>query len=77
MLLVVGTSDFKVKVYSVYIKDIEDPAPATSWGSKHVFGTPLAEFHNSSFGGKLFSTIKYKSQHMSLFQGKANCPKYK
>ncbi|CAH0386857.1 unnamed protein product [Bemisia tabaci] len=59
MLLVVGTSDFKVKVYSVYIKDIEDPAPATSWGSKHVFGTPLAEFHNSSFGGGWVHSVAF------------------
>lgn len=51
MLLVAGSADFKVRVYSAYIKDIEDQPGPNVWGSKLPLGQLLAEFPNSPLGG--------------------------
>lgn len=50
-LLVAGSADFKVRVFSAYIKAIEDqPAPSV-WGEKVPLGQLLAEFPNTLSGG--------------------------
>jgi actin related protein 2/3 complex subunit 1A/1B len=36
-LLAAGSSGFKVRVYSAYVKDIEEKPSATPWGSKMPF----------------------------------------
>lgn len=51
ILLVVGSADFKVRVFSAYIKDIEDQPSPNVWGSKLPLGQLLAEFPNSVAGG--------------------------
>lgn len=51
ILLVAGSADFKVRVFSAYIKDIEDQPGPNAWGSKLPLGQLLAEFPNSPSGG--------------------------
>lgn len=53
-LLVIGSTDFKVRVFSGYVKEIEEAPPATKWGSKAQLGQLLAEFSNSQYGGNTF-----------------------
>jgi actin related protein 2/3 complex subunit 1A/1B len=47
VLLAAGSSGFKVRVYSAYVKDIEGKPSATPWGNKMPFAHLLAEFSNS------------------------------
>ncbi|KRT83915.1 WD40 domain-containing protein [Oryctes borbonicus] len=51
VLLVAGSADFKVRVFSAYIKDIEKTPEATPWGTKMPLGQLMVEFVNSSCGG--------------------------
>nr|CAG4648643.1 EOG090X05RK [Polyphemus pediculus] len=50
VLLSAGSTDFKVRVFSAYIKEIEDRPQPTSWGSKMPLGQMMAEFSNSTTG---------------------------
>nr|SVE75107.1 EOG090X05RK [Daphnia dolichocephala] len=50
VLLAAGSTDFKVRVFSAYIKEIEDRPLSTSWGSKMPLGLMMAEFSNSTNG---------------------------
>lgn len=52
ILLVGGFADFNVRVFSAYVKEIEEPPPNTAWGNKVVLGQLLVDFHNSPMGGK-------------------------
>ena len=53
VLLAAGCADFKVKVFSGFIKEIEDKFPITAWGNKgNILGSVLAEFNNSHYIGK-------------------------
>ncbi|XP_045461757.1 actin-related protein 2/3 complex subunit 1A-A [Harmonia axyridis] len=58
-LLVVGSTDFKVRVFSAHIKDIESAPEPTPWGSKTTLGTLLAEFSNSSSGGGWVQSVSF------------------
>ncbi|XP_065185660.1 actin-related protein 2/3 complex subunit 1A-like [Sycon ciliatum] len=49
-LLVAGSADFKCRVYSGYVKEIEDKPTPTSWGKKMPFGNLMAEFANGRGG---------------------------
>jgi actin related protein 2/3 complex subunit 1A/1B len=51
VLLVAGSADFKVRVFSAFIKDIEKAPESTTWGNKFTIGNLFAEFSNSSSGG--------------------------
>ncbi|KAF5272686.1 hypothetical protein FQA39_LY07713 [Lamprigera yunnana] len=51
VLLVAGSTDYKVRVFSAYIKDIEKVPEATPWGNKMPLGQLMAEFPNSTSGG--------------------------
>ena len=46
ILIAAGSTDFKVRVYSGYIKEIEDKPSATPWGTRKV--CPLMQFILSS-----------------------------
>uniref|UniRef100_A0A1B6CGM3 Actin-related protein 2/3 complex subunit n=1 Tax=Clastoptera arizonana TaxID=38151 RepID=A0A1B6CGM3_9HEMI len=59
ILLVAGFADFKVRVFSAYVKEVEEPPPSTPWGSKIVLGQLLAEFRNSPLGGGWIHSIKF------------------
>lgn len=50
VLLAAGSTDFKVRVFSAYIKEIEERPSSTSWGSKMPLGLMMAEFSNSTNG---------------------------
>lgn len=50
VLLAAGSTDFKARVFSTYIKEIESKPEATPWGKKMPFGALMAEFSNGSGG---------------------------
>lgn len=58
LLIVAGSADYKVRVFSAYVKDIEEAPQPGPWGSKLSSGTMLAEFPNSPNGGKSWSICK-------------------
>jgi len=49
-LLACGSTDFKARVFSAYIKDVEEKPSSTSWGSKMPFGNLMGEFSVSDGG---------------------------
>nr|CAG4647885.1 EOG090X05RK [Moina brachiata]SVE92995.1 EOG090X05RK [Moina brachiata] len=50
ILLAAGSTDFKVRVFSAYIKEIEERPQSTPWGTKMPLGQLMAEFSNSTVG---------------------------
>lgn len=50
VLLSAASSDFKARVFSAYIKEIESKPEATNWGKKMPFGALMAEFTNGRGG---------------------------
>ena len=46
-LIAAGSADFKARVYSAYVKEIEDKPKETPWGKKMPFGNLMGEFSNS------------------------------
>lgn len=53
VLLAAGCADFKVKIFSGFIKEIEDNFPVTAWGNKgSTLGNLLVEFTNSPYIGE-------------------------
>lgn len=50
ILLATGSTDFKARVFSAYIKEIEDKPTATPWGKKMTFGMLMQEFGAGSGG---------------------------
>ncbi|XP_061840195.1 actin-related protein 2/3 complex subunit 1A isoform X1 [Nerophis lumbriciformis] len=44
VLLAAGSCDFKCRVFSAYIKEVEEKPGPTPWGNKMPFGAVLAEF---------------------------------
>jgi len=61
LLLVAGSTDYKVRIYSAYIKDIEKPSAATPWGGKISMGQMVTEFKNSPFGGGWIHSVSFSS----------------
>lgn len=59
ILLVAGSADYKVRVFSAYIKDIEETPASTSWGTKMPLGHLMAEFLNSSGGGGWVHSVSF------------------
>lgn len=59
VLLVAGSADFKVRVFSAYIKDIEEAPPVTPWGTKMTLGQLQAEFPNSPQGGGWVHSVNF------------------
>ena len=50
ILIAAGSTDFKCRVFSAYIKEIEAKPEATNWGKKMPFGHLMAEFSNGRGG---------------------------
>lgn len=46
ILLACGSTDFKARVFSAYIKEVESKPEATPWGKKMTFGQIMGEFSN-------------------------------
>lgn len=61
VLLVAGSTDYKARVFSAYIKDIEDQPAPTPWGTKMSLGTMMAEFKNSTSGGGWVHDVSFSS----------------
>ncbi|CAH1178938.1 unnamed protein product [Phaedon cochleariae] len=59
VLLAAGSTDFKVRVFSAYIKDIEKTPEATPWGSKMPLGQLMVEFVNSEGGGGWVHSVSF------------------
>jgi len=51
VLLACGSTDFKARVFSAYIKEVEEKPEPTPWGSKMPVGQLMGEFTNSTTGG--------------------------
>jgi len=66
VLLAAGSSGFKVRVYSGYIKDIEDKPSGTPWGSKMPFANMMAEFSNSIHGGGWVHSVSFSADGNKL-----------
>lgn len=49
-LLAIGSSDFKCRVFSTYVKEIEEKPKETVWGKKMPFGALMGEFSNGGGG---------------------------
>jgi len=49
-ILAAGSSDFKTRVYSAYVKEVESKPSANEWGSKLPFAALLGEFSNGGGG---------------------------
>jgi len=50
ILIAAASSDFKARVFSAYIKEIESKPEATNWGKKMPFGALMGEFSNGRGG---------------------------
>jgi len=60
VLIAAGSSDFKARVFSGWVKDIEKEKPAANaWGSKLPFGECLAEFSTSELGGGWVHSVAF------------------
>ena len=54
-----GSTDFKVRVFSTYIKEIEPKPASTEWGAKMPFANLMAEFSNSPTGGGWIHSVGF------------------
>jgi len=50
VLIAAGSTDFKARVFSGYVKEVESKPSANSWGSKMTFAALMAEFSNGGGG---------------------------
>uniref|UniRef100_A0A0K0ECJ4 Actin-related protein 2/3 complex subunit n=1 Tax=Strongyloides stercoralis TaxID=6248 RepID=A0A0K0ECJ4_STRER len=48
-LIGVGACDFKGRIFSAYIKEVDEKPSPTSWGNKMPFGQLMAEYNVSSW----------------------------
>uniref|UniRef100_A0A2K5MWJ0 Uncharacterized protein n=1 Tax=Cercocebus atys TaxID=9531 RepID=A0A2K5MWJ0_CERAT len=51
VLLAAGSCDFKCRVFSAYIKEVDEKPVSMPWGSKMPFGQLMSEFGGSGTGG--------------------------
>ncbi|XP_014298234.1 actin-related protein 2/3 complex subunit 1A-B isoform X3 [Microplitis demolitor] len=54
-----GSTDFKVRVFGAYIKEMEDAPSSGPWGAESPLGTLLAEFPNSPNGGGWVHSVAF------------------
>jgi len=66
VLLAAGSTGFKVRVFSGYVKDIESKPSPTPWGSKMPFANMLAEFSNSVHCGGWVHSVSFSSDGNKL-----------
>jgi actin related protein 2/3 complex subunit 1A/1B len=50
ILVACGCADFKARVFSAYVKEVESKPESTPWGKKMTFGNLMAEFSNGGGG---------------------------
>ena len=51
VLLAAGSCDFKCRVFSAYIKEVDEKPASAPWGSKMPFGQLMSAFGGSGTGG--------------------------
>jgi len=66
ILLAAGSTDFKVRVFSAYIREIEPKPAATEWGAKMPFSNLMAEFSNSPTGGGWIHAVSFNADGTRL-----------
>eukprot|EP00092_Neocalanus_flemingeri_P034085 GFUD01037067.1.p1 GENE.GFUD01037067.1~~GFUD01037067.1.p1 ORF type:complete len:372 (+),score=123.95 GFUD01037067.1:349-1464(+) len=66
ILLAAGSSDFKVRVYSGFIKEIEPKPSATPWGARMPMGNLMTEFSNSPNGGGWVHAVSFSPDGSKL-----------
>lgn len=57
VLIVAGSTDYKARVFSAYIKDIESQPSPTPWGNRMPLGQLMAEFKNNAQGGGWVNSV--------------------
>jgi len=66
ILLAAGSTDYKVRVFSTYIKEIEAKPGATQWGTKMPFANLMSEFSNSDTGGGWVHDVCFSADGLKL-----------
>lgn len=59
VLLVAGSTDYKARIFSGYIKAIEDQPAPTPWGTRMPFGQLMAEFGAGGGGGGWVNNVSF------------------
>ena len=59
VLLAAGSTDYKVRVFSTYVKDIEPKPGPTVWGAKMPFANLMSELSNSDSGGGWVHSVAF------------------
>lgn len=65
-LLASGSTDFKVRIFSAYIKDIEAAPQNTCWGTKNTLGNCLVEINSSANGGGWLHSVAFSKDGNKL-----------
>ena len=66
ILIAAGSTDFKVRVFSAFVKDIEPRPSPTEWGAKMPMGHLMKEFSNSSRGGGWVHAVSFSPDGSKL-----------
>jgi len=60
VLIAAGSSDFKARVFSGWVKEVEKEKPSpTCWGAKMPFGELMGEFSPSELGGGWVHSVAF------------------
>eukprot|EP00052_Salpingoeca_macrocollata_P020946 m.178113 g.178113 ORF g.178113 m.178113 type:complete len:376 (+) comp21410_c0_seq4:75-1202(+) len=59
VLIAAGSSDFKARVFSAYVKTVDAKPEATAWGKKMSFGDVMGEFGTSPASGGWVHTVAF------------------
>lgn len=59
ILVACGSTDFRARVFSAYIKEVEEKPASTAWGNKMTFGKEMASF--SSGGGGWVHSVSFSA----------------
>lgn len=59
VLIATGSTDYRVRVFSAYIKDIEPQPSSTAWGSKMPLAQLMVEVKNSKNGGGWIHSVNF------------------
>lgn len=61
VLVAAGSSDFKCRVFSGYIKTCDEKPAATAWGKKMPFGQVMAEFGTGAGSGGWIHDVSFSA----------------
>jgi actin related protein 2/3 complex subunit 1A/1B len=66
-LFLIGVFSIQTRIFSAYIKEIEDKPAPTPWGSKMPLGQVMIEFTNSPVGGGWVHAVAFSPNGSKLF----------